>query len=332
MWEQLKSVRDPTLVKLASDLPRIASQSRQSSTVKGYVAGFRRWKAWAAKFDEISALPASPIYVAIYLSSIMQTANSVAPINCAFYSLSWAHKMAGLADPTDNDMCKLVKEAAHRSLGHAARKKDPVTPKMLQSLVSHFSADRLNLLTLRLLVMCVLAYAGFLRFDELLRIRACDIQMGQSHFSIFIEKAKNDVYRDGKWVLIAKTDSPTCPHTLLKSYIDMANIDYISDNYIFRQLSFFKSQNKYKLKSINKPLSYTRAREIVLAGFKAIGVNSINLGTHSLRAGGATCAANNGVPDRLFKRHGRWLSEKAKDGYIKDDVDNILSVSRSIGL
>ena len=84
--------------------------------------------------------------------------------------------MAGLADPTDNDMCKLVKEAAHRSLGHAARKKDPVTPKMLQSLVSHFSADRLNLLTLRLLVMCVLAYAGFLRFDELLRIRACDIQ------------------------------------------------------------------------------------------------------------------------------------------------------------
>ena len=113
MWEQLKSVRDPTLVKLASDLPRIASQSRQSSTVKGYVAGFRRWKTWAAKFDEISALPASPIYVAIYLSSIMQTANSVAPINCAFYSLSWAHKMAGLADPTDNDMCKLVKEAAH---------------------------------------------------------------------------------------------------------------------------------------------------------------------------------------------------------------------------
>ena len=41
-------------------------------------------------------------------------------------------------------------------------------------------------------------------------------------------------------------------------------------------------------------------------------------GLHSLRAGRATAAANAGVPDRLFKRHGRWKSESAKDGYIKD--------------
>ena len=34
---------------------------------------------------------------------------------------------------------------------------------------------------------------------------------------------------------------------------------------------------------------------------------------HSLRAGGATAAANAGVPDRLFKRHGRWKSESAKE-------------------
>ena len=38
---------------------------------------------------------------------------------------------------------------------------------------------------------------------------------------------------------------------------------------------------------------------------------------HSLRAGGATSAANVGIPDRLFKRHGRWASENAKDGYVK---------------
>ena len=39
-------------------------------------------------------------------------------------------------------------------------------------------------------------------------------------------------------------------------------------------------------------------------------------GMHSLRAGGATAAANAGVLDRLFKRHGHWRSETAKDGYI----------------
>ena len=29
-------------------------------------------------------------------------------------------------------------------------------------------------------------------------------------------------------------------------------------------------------------------------------------------------AANFGVPDRLFKKHGRLRSENAKDGYVKD--------------
>ena len=48
---------------------------------------------------------------------------------------------------------------------------------------------------------------------------------------------------------------------------------------------------------------------------------------HSLRSGGATAAANAGVLDRLFKRHGRWRSESAKDGYVKDSVSSLLSVS-----
>ena len=32
---------------------------------------------------------------------------------------------------------------------------------------------------------------------------------------------------------------------------------------------------------------------------------------------GSTVAANTGVPNRLFKRHGRWRSENAEDGYVK---------------
>ena len=78
-------------------------------------------------------------------------------------------------------------------------------------------------------------------------------------------------------------------------------------------------------------LSYSRAREIVKDAFKDItDVSCINL--HSLRAGGATAAANAGINDRLFKRHGRWLSENAKDGYVKDNFQSLLSVSKSLGI
>jgi len=52
-----------------------------------------------------------------------------------------------------------------------------------------------------------------------------------------------------------------------------------------------------------------------------LGYNPTEFGLHSLRAGGATLAANSGVRDRLFKRHGRWKSENAKDGYVVLKLD-----------
>jgi len=63
-----------------------------------------------------------------------------------------------------------------------------------------------------------------------------------------------------------------------------------------------------------------------------LGYNSTEFGLHSLRAGGATMAANSGVPDGLFKRHWRWKSENAKDGYVDDSVEHRLSVTRQLGL
>ena len=53
-------------------------------------------------------------------------------------------------------------------------------------------------------------------------------------------------------------------------------------------------------------------------------------GLHSLRAGGASAAANAGVSDWLFKSHGRWKTDQAKDGYIKDNSESLLLVLRSL--
>ena len=58
----------------------------------------------------------------------------------------------------------------------------------------------------------------------------------------------------------------------------------------------------------------------------------VNIGIHSLRAGGATVAANSNVDERCLKRHGRWKSDTAKDGYIVDSLGKRLMVSRSLEL
>ena len=54
---------------------------------------------------------------------------------------------------------------------------------------------------------------------------------------------------------------------------------------------------------VHCPIS--RAREIVLCAFEAIGLSRQDYGLYSLRAEGASAAANAQVTYRLFKRHGR---------------------------
>ena len=68
----------------------------------------------------------------------------------------------------------------------------------------------------------------------------------------------------------------------------------------------------------------------MLEAFKDIVADICAFGTHSLRSGRAANATNACVPDRLFKGHGRWSSEFAKDGYVKDSF--LTSISNVLGI
>ena len=82
----------------------------------------------------------------------------------------------------------------------------------------------------------------------------------------------------------------------------------------------------------SKPLTAGRAGEILKEKLKAIGLDPSKFSSLSFRSGGATSAANLNVPDRLFKVHGRWKSDSAKDGYVHDKVDSRLYVPLHIGI
>lgn len=179
--------------------------------------------------------------------------------------------------------------------------------------------------------MCLIGFAGFLRFAEIVQIRACDIQFFNLYVSIFIEKSKTDKYRQGNYVIIAKTNTPTCPVAMLLDYINCAKIEMSDDNFIFRQITYCKKSSSYKLRNSGH-ISYTRAREILLEKLECLGLEKSKFGLHSLRSGGATSAANAGVSDRLFKKHGRWKTDKAKDGYVREDLKSQLSVSLNLGI
>ena len=79
-------------------------------------------------------------------------------------------------------------------------------------------------------------------------------------------------------------------------------------------------------------LKYSTLRDLFKAKVKQLEYPAEHFGLHSLRAGGASAAANADVPDHLFKWQGRWKSENAKDGYVEDSVQKRLSVTKNIGL
>ena len=86
------------------------------------------------------------------------------------------------------------------------------------------------------------------------------------------------------------------------------------------------------MRKIDKPLSYTTVGGHVLELLANIGFDPKEFRLHILRSGGASAAANLGVNDRLFKKHGRWKSDKVKDSYVHEDIESKLSVSRNLGV
>ena len=149
--------------------------------------------------------------------------------------------------------------------------------------------------------------------------------------SLFIQKSKTDRYREGSSILIACTDGVTCPVRMTRRYLELSKMTDQSDQYLFSPTTFCKTSNTYVLKR-QKSLSYTRAREILLDALQSMGLVMSKFGLHSLRAGGATAAANQGVCDRLFKKHGRWKSDSAKDGYVAENIKRQLLDTKNLGI
>ena len=141
---------------------------------------------------------------------------------------------------------------------------------------------------------------------------------------------KTDIYRDGNSVVIVRTDSNLCPVKNLELYLACGNILADSNEFIFRNLT--KCKDMYILRRDDKAPSYSRMRELFIQAFQSFVPDIKKFGLHSLRSGGATTCANLGISDRLFKKHGKWRSETAKDGYVKDSLPDRLSVSKKLAL
>lgn len=328
-----QTLKSPVLQKLAATLPTTLLASRAENTTKTYEGELRRFKSWVSQFAELKYLPASPETVTLYLLSLIQGGKSSAVLLAANYAISWAHNLAGLSNPTAHITVKNVLEAGRRLNGKPVSKKSIITVDILAKIIAFCQDNADSLPAVRSATLCLLGFAGFLRYNELSNIRRCDVRFHSEYMTLFIEKSKTDIYRDGRSIVIAKTNTMLCPVTMLQKYLNIVSLsDDTCDDLIFRSLSYCKASGRHRLRQEQRPLSYSTVRTSIKNLLISVGEDPSRFGVHSLRSGGASAAANNGVTDRMFKRHGRWKSETAKDGYVKDSLESRLSVTLSLGL
>ena len=163
-------------------------------------------------------------------------------------------------------------------------KKEPITVSQLKQLVARKADSMASLYNIRSVLICFLAFATFLRFDELSKLVRSNVKIENDMLKFFIQSSKTDQYKDGAWIVVA-SGKATCPVAMVSRYLERAGLSYV--NPLFCKLSKTKCGYKPRFKG----LSYSRLRELELEAFKDIVTDIFAI---------RTAAANAGVPDRVF--------------------------------
>ena len=115
-----------------------------------------------------------------------------------------------------------------------------------------------------------------------------------------------------------------CPVKIIEKFLRIAN--HSKGSPLFRRVL----HTKKGVHLWREATSYSQAKELIKKELGKEGLDPTRFGIHSLHSGGASAAAALGVPDGLFQRHGGWKSEKARNNYVKESLDSLLIVTKSI--
>ena len=209
----------------------------------------------------------------------------------AVNGVSWVQQLAGYPSVSGAPIVGVTLDGLQRPLAKPKVRKEPVSGDMITALVESLGSNP-TLSDLRLVAACLLAFSAFLRYDELSKLRCCDITFNASHMVIRISSSKTDQYRQGDSVVVARTGSSKCPVTMLERYYAMASISKESKLRLFRGIVSTKSGERLRSQG---SLSYTRLRELFLQKLTSLGFDAKQFGLHSLSSGGATAAAQAGA-------------------------------------
>ena len=104
IWKETETFQDPYLQSLTPRLQTSVLSARALATTNIYHQAFGKWMDFTLSKLNFSFLLAKPVHVAVYLQHVLESTNSSSSVDTAFYAIKWAHEIAGVASPTDNQV------------------------------------------------------------------------------------------------------------------------------------------------------------------------------------------------------------------------------------
>lgn len=167
---------------------------------------------------------------------------SKAAIEEVVNALSWLHQVAGWGT---------------RILAQPKVRKEPVTAEMLKAMVDAAGPEP-SLSEVRLLAVCLLAFAGFLRCEKLLKLVCADVQFNQEGLVLSIKSCKTYQFREGASLVVARIDDG----------MYMGSLSVGSNDRVFRAVVCTKKGERLRKSG---GLSYSRLRELLLEKISQLG-------------------------------------------------------------
>jgi integrase len=291
---------------LAPDLAAAVNYARAEkspATRKAYAADFRLFKEWCDG-KGAQSLPAAAETVAAFLAAEAEAGVRPSTLGRRVAAFRYAHKLAGLAAPTDAEAVKATLRGIRRSLGSARVRKSPALAERVRAMIL---ASRDTLAGKRNRALILLGFGGAFRRSELVALDVADFEETDAGLRVTIRRSKTDQEGEGAVIAIAR-GTVVCPVRALREWLDAAGIE---SGALFR--------------SVNKAGGVASARltdrsvaNIVKAMAGAVGLDASAFSAHSLRAGFLTSAAANGANIFKLMDVSRHKSVDTLRGYVRD--------------
>ena len=322
-----------------------AVQSRAPGTwSNSYTALLARFSRFCASRNPPRRVcPADPMTVCLFLQLVANAANTYSVVKSASGMLFTLHDVALVPlerNPTKCGMAKLIRSVAKRRLGlKLVNQKDPLPLHILQagvaSVVGDGGAD-VPIVLLSHAAMIMVMWVGFLRYKDMRNVYVSCVKFYSTHMEIFLAMRKNDQFRKGDIVYVARgRQVGTCPVGLCQVLIRRARLS--------GRVPLFQGWDGVRarfrgfrgLPLSGEPVSYDQCRQaffrlVAKATARPEAELRSQFGTQSCRSGGATVAARV-VDFRLFMQHGAWHSAASAHRYIEDSTEDRVEVTRALG-